>query len=723
MRDLTTQPHHPMIEEIASVLSNKTQNQDMPFFRVMISYFLGKMASCQRAMIVTKDRGEVPVNIYALSLALSGSGKGHSVSLLENEFIKGFKERFVNDTFDIIADTHLWEIARARALRKASDETEEYTRVHAEYQRLGPYAFTFDSGTTPAVKQLRQKLLLSSIGSINLQIDEIGSNLIPNTEVLNAFLELYDQGQIKQKLTKHTADNSRGQDLDGKTPANMLLFGTPTALLNGGKEEEMFYAFLETGYARRCIFAYGERQRAAQQLSAKEIYARLTDTSNQGLIDKWASHFVLLADPSKFRWKMTVSDDVGIELLEYRIACEKLADALPEHEEIKKAEISHRYFKALKLAGALAFCDESLEVTMDHLYYAIKIVEDSGKAFEKIFTREKNYVKLARYLASSKSELTHADLNEALPFYKGSQAARNEIMTLAMAWGYRNHIIIKKRYMEGIEFFQGETLQETSLDRIRVSYSDHVAYRYRTEEVPWSRLHELTQYGACEMHWINHGLNKGDIGEGHRAEENIVPGFDMIVIDVDKGTDINMAKELLKEYTWLIYTTKRHTNTEHRFRIILPINYRLELDAEDYREFMANVFSWLPFEVDAQTNQRARKWLSHPGQHWYNEGVLLDALQFIPRTSRNDEFKANVVKLENLDNLERWFAQRMVQGARNNHMLRFALALVDSGLSYQEVERRVHSFNNKLDNKLPPDELQQTVLVTAARKIAAKSTP
>lgn len=718
MRDLSLQPHHPMVEQIVEVLSTKTQNTDKPFFRVILCYFLGKMASCQRATILTKDRGEVPVNVYALSLALSGAGKGHSIGLIENDFVKGFQERFVNDTFDTVGDVNLWQIARDRALRRATDENEEYAKVAAEYARLGPYIFTFDSGTSPAVKQLRQKLLLAGAGSINMQIDEIGSNLISNTEILHLYLELFDQGMVKQKLTKHTAENLRSEELIGKTPANMLLFGTPTALLNGGKEEDMFYSFLETGYARRCIFAYGERHRAAEELSATEIYARLTDTTNQATIDHWAAHFVQLADPSKFNWKMELPDDVAIELLKYRIACEKIADQFPEHEEIRKAEISHRYFKALKLAGTLAFCDDSLEVTMDHLYYAIKLVEESGTSFERIFTREKNYEKLAKYLASTTSELTHTDLHESLPFYKGSQAARNEMMTLAMAWGYRNHVIVRKRFMEGIEFFEGEALKETQLDQLRISYSNHMAYRYRSEEVPFDRLHELTQFGPGEMHWINHALDKGGIGEGHRSEDNIVPGFDLVVIDVDTGTSLAAARELLKDYTSLIYTTKRHTDEENRFRIILPINYRLELDSEDYREFMANVFAWLPFEVDAQTNQRARKWLSHAGQHWYNEGKLLDALQFIPRTSRNDDFKANVVKLENLDNLERWFAQRMVTGNRNNHMLRFAMALVDSGLTYQDIERRVIAFNNKLDNKLPQDELQQTVLVTTARKLA-----
>ncbi|MFP3617309.1 hypothetical protein SB778_45500, partial [Paraburkholderia sp. SIMBA_050] len=78
-----------------------------------------------------------------------------------------------------------------------------------EFKRAGAFPFTFDSGTAPAVKQLRQKLLLADAGSINLQIDEIGSNLINNIEVLNLFLELYDQGIVKQKLTKNTAENTR----------------------------------------------------------------------------------------------------------------------------------------------------------------------------------------------------------------------------------------------------------------------------------------------------------------------------------------------------------------------------------------------------------------------------------------------------------------------------------------------------------------------------------
>lgn len=719
MKDLTTVAHHSTMEEIVDVLCNKTQNTDRSFFRMMVCFFLGKMASSMRATIETKDRGSIPVNIYALSLAVSGSGKGHSVGILEESFIRGFRERFMNDTFPVIAEQHLLEIANERLVRKPdSNIDEELGKVQGEFHRLGTPVFTFDSGTPEGTKQLRQKLLMANAGSINLQIDEIGSNLVGATEVLNVFLELYDQGLTKQKLTKNTNENLRGEERVGKTPANMLLFGTPSKLLDGGKTEDEFYSMLETGYARRCIFAYGHRIRAGETLTPAEIYAKLTDTTYEALVDKWSTHFTMLADPAKFGWKIFVEDDVGIELLAYRIECERIADALPEHEEIRKAEVSHRYFKVLKLAGALAFVDESNELTMDHLHQAMKLVEESGKSFERIFSREKPYVKLAKYMATVGSEVTHADLNESLPFYKGSQAARNEMMNLAMAWGYKNHIIVKKTYEHGIDFFRGETLKETSLAGLTVSYSDHVAYRYRSERVPFDRLHELTQLQG--MHWLNHGLARGEIGEGHRAGENVIKGFDMVVIDVDDGCTIDAAKDLLKDYTYLIYTTKRHTPEANRFRIVLPINYRLELDSEEFREFSANVFSWLPFAVDEVTGQRERKWETFPGDHWYNEGELLDALQFIPKTSKNEEYKASIVKLENLDNLERWFAQRMVSGNRNNQMLRFAMVLVDTGaLSYQEVEQRVMEFNAKLDNKLSDDELRQTVLITVARKLSA----
>ena len=172
----------------------------------------------------------------------------------------------------------------------------------------------------------------------------------------------------------------------------------------------------------------------------------------------------------------------------------------------------------------------------------------------------------------------------------------------------------------------------------------------------------------------------------------------------------------------MTYTTKRHTDEENRFRLIIPMNYELHLDTEEYKEFMNNVMAWLPFETDESANQRAKKWMScETGSYHYNlDANLLDVRDFIPRTSKNEQFQNQMKEVQSLDNLERWFASRIASGNRNNQMIKYALALVDSGWDFARVQQAVHTFNNKLANPLPDDELNSTVMVTVAKRFAGK---
>ena len=107
MIDMTGVEHHPAIDEITEVLCNRTQNTDKGFFRTEVAYFLAKIASNMRATVITKDRGHLPVNLYALALASSGFGKGHSMNIMESDLLIGFKKRFMEETMPIISEKHL----------------------------------------------------------------------------------------------------------------------------------------------------------------------------------------------------------------------------------------------------------------------------------------------------------------------------------------------------------------------------------------------------------------------------------------------------------------------------------------------------------------------------------------------------------------------------------------------------------------------------------------
>lgn len=504
--DLSKAKFHPTSEKLVGLLVKKTQNNNPAFFRVLLTYHLARIASMMRVTIATHDRGDIPVNAYAINLSSSGTGKTYSNNIIEEQIIHKFKEVFLNSTFPDQATKHLAVIANSRAKKNpGTDLSQIEADCDREFSALGPLAFSFDSGTAPAVKQMRQKLLMANIGSINLEIDEIGSNLVNQTEVLNTFLELFDVGKVKSKLTKNTKDNTRHEDIDGKTPANMMLYGTPSKLLNGSKTEDEFYSMLEAGYARRCFFGYSKQVNKLTDYTPEQLYDMLTDSTSEAFLEKFADRLAALADSANYNMKIQMTKDVSLLLLEYRIKCEQEAESLKDHEEILKAELSHRYYKALKLAGAYAFIDGNLEISEDNLYAAIRLAEESGEALKRILTRERNYVKLAKYISSIGREVTQVDLVEELPFYKGSEYQKRELMALAVAYGYKHNIVIKKTISDGIEFFEGEAMEETNLDNMILAYSNDITRNYVSmHNVPFDRLHELCNEEG--LHWCNHQL-------------------------------------------------------------------------------------------------------------------------------------------------------------------------------------------------------------------------
>lgn len=711
MKPFKEMEFHPVSEDLVQILCDKTQNTNPLFFRVMVAYYWSLLASMMRCSINTLDRGVLPVNLYAINLSTSGSGKGHSTNVLEEQVLDQFRHKFTEETFELLAQKNLPKIANARAVRKGTDADEELERTVKEFERQGPLVFSFDSGTAPAVKQARHKLLMADAGSMNLQIDEIGSNLMGNMEVLGTFLELYDVGRIKQKLVKNTGDNAREEEISGRTPTNMMLFGTPSRLINGGKTEEEFYAMLDTGYSRRCFFGYSKSHTRNVNLTPAEVLAQRTSNQTDQFLEDLSDRLGDLADMAHVNKKLAVSEEVTLLFIEYQLECERLAEKLGEHDEMRKAELAHRHFKALKLAGAYAFIDGSPELLEEHAYYAIKLAEESGKAFDQLLTRDRPYVKLARYIAEIGRPVTQADLVEDLPFYKGSAAQKQEMMQLAVAHGYQNNIIIKKAFTDGVEFLRGETLKQANLAECRVSYSDNIATGYQGDLAAFDDLHKLTQ--APGMHWCNHYFK-----DGHRAEEDAIPGFNIVVLDVEKSVSLSTAKLLLADYKALFYTTKRHTDAENRFRVVLPINYELEMEAKDYKEFMRNLFAWLPFEVDEATGQRARKWLSHNGHYEYQDGIVLDILPFIPKTSKNETFKQQVQSQHSLDNLERWVINNIGDGNRNNMLLRYGMILVDAGHDFASILKHITELNGKIPDSLPEAEILGTIMVSIGKTLA-----
>ena len=705
--------HHYIIEEIATLLAKTSGNSNASFFRVIVVYFLAQIASSMRTNIKTDIMGIIPVNLFAIALAPSGFGKGSSIKIFEKNFLTGFKQRYLRETFPAVSKKSIYDLAVQTSVLKQTDEQKEYDELIKDFNKLGQFVLTFDSGTVPAIKQLRDKLLMAGTGSLNLQIDEIGSNLSRELELLNCFLELFD-GEVKKKLVKNTVDNKRTEDLEGLTPANLLLFGTPNKLFDGSSNEKDLFSLLETGFARRCFFALGIKEKTDKPPTATEMYLALADPGNVALTTKYRQHFTHLADPLKHGLDINLNQSEGILLLEYKEYCEKRSELISEFEEIKKTEMSHRHFKALKLAGILSFIEEEQDISRSTLLSAFKLVEESGEALYDILNKDPGYVKLARFIASTNELVTHADLHQALPFYKETNVKRRELMSLAIAWGYKNFIIIKSEIIDGIEFFSGESLQETDLEELLISISQHPASGYEAQCMAFEDLISLGT--ISDFNWCNHTFK-----DNHRCDLNIIKGFNTIVLDVDDPkTSIKNIEKLMEDTKYVLYTTKRHTEENPRFRIIIPIKYILYLDKTDYRLFINNIINWLPFPVDPGSADISRKWLTHESDYVSinTKGDIFDPIAFIPKTSKNQQLNEEMLKLKDISSIEKWFITQInMKGQRNNYLLKYALLLKDNKFTFQEIENSILSLNSNLADPLSESEIKHTILKSVANKL------
>lgn len=724
MKPIDQMQNNPMVELLVDVLSTRTQNPDRNFFTILSCYHLTKLASMMRCTVDAKGMGNLLVNFYGMNLAPSGYGKGHANKIIEEQVIHLFRESFMEYTLPTVTDKSLVDLAIKRSQRKGTDDQEELEAVKGEFKKLGTYITGFDSGTSPALKQFRHQLLMSQIGSINFEADEAGSNLIGNTDIINTYLELYE-GTVKPKLIKNTVDSSRNEEIIGKTPSNMLMFGTPTSLLDGSITERMFMDFLIIGYARRCFFGYSSIEPNNKKLTVQERLARLMDTSSDVKLANLALKLEKLADPVNHNFKVTIPAVVMSEIMEYQIHCEDIVDTFKTTDEIRRAEAKGRYYKTIKLAGAFAFLDSASDMTVDHWEAAVKISEMSAACFDEMLKTDSTHVRLAKYLSECSEPTTYADLVEELPFFPKASGAQKDLVKLAVAYGHKNNIIIKRSITDDIEFIQGETLQKTNLNQLILSWvkSDFLGVSdgfVPESRVPFDKLNVITQMDEC--HWCNHHFI-----DGKRKMDRTIRGFNLMVLDIDGTFPLAAAKELLKDYTYQIYTTKRHQlatddkPASDRYRIVLPMSHILKLSVEEYKEFMTNVFEYLPFESDDATGQPNRKWLSNSnGSVFSNDGKLFDVLPFIPKTKKNEERKSFIDSTESMDKLERFFFNVSEQGNRNNTLFKYAAALLDAGYDLESIKTKLRDFNNKLPKPIDKERLEHTVIESVSRKFYSK---
>ena len=187
LKDYSEMEYHPFTEKIVNAMSKKIPTAPKHMFRSLLCYYLCKIAATMRVDVITEIRGTIPVNAFLFNLAPSGIGKNYSTTtLIEKNLLAPFKQTFLEQVLPIVEEENIAKLAVQRAYKTNEDPDVMKTMVLNEYKTLGKMRFSFSKATQAALQQLRQKLLIANAGAMNLEIDEIGLNLLATNEAYYA---------------------------------------------------------------------------------------------------------------------------------------------------------------------------------------------------------------------------------------------------------------------------------------------------------------------------------------------------------------------------------------------------------------------------------------------------------------------------------------------------------------------------------------------------------
>lgn len=714
---VTQFPYHPLSEKLVDLICTRVQNQDRAFFRIEMAYYMCKLASNMHISVRTVTNNKMPINAFAIAFAESGYGKNYSQNIIEQELFSEFEDEFTNTTYPNKAKDSISTLAMEISAKSGEDPNDVEAELLTDFTQNGHFLYSFPEGTSPALKQLCKSINLAKAGAASLEMDEIGSNLLNNSEILATFLELYDVGHTKDKLTKVTKDSKRTRPVKGRTPANLFAFGTPVNVFDGSKVEEAFLMLCKTGYARRCFFGYGDLSlKNTGKKTRDEIFAALTDKSTQASFASLREKFRKLADINNVGKEVFVGEEAEKFRMDYQEFCKERAEAISEYRPIERTEMTHRHVKALKLAGAYAFCDGSKEVSVDHMKYAIALTERSGESLYKILNQPRAHIRLAQFLADFGTPVTEADLVEYLPFYSGSASNKRDLINLAMSYGYKNALAITAYKEANVMFYRGTKLEPNDMTQAIISTSTQLADGYCNRSVPFDKL--IKVFETKTGNFCNHHFENGDIGNGKRTRNTTLAGTNMVVFDVDK-TKIKpeMLHKLMGDYNHIIYTTKSHTDKEPRYRLILPLSHKVTLEEEQYRAFAKNLAYWLPVEVDLPALQRERKYRHYKGSKVFHklDGECIEVMPYYPNTQQSEDLETTKGKMVSVSGMKRWVIRTATEGQRNHTLYRYAAFLKENKVSKENIVKSLNEVNNLLDDPLTEQELEGTILKSINR--------
>ena len=538
-------------------------------------------------------------------------------------------------------------------------------------------------GSKEGLFKVAQGQANSGFGSLNLIANEMGRVVSSSSDLIEKTKELYD-GVYKAKTIKGSADDVKECDIENIV-ANMLMFGSPAGINHESKAQ--IIELCKSGLYRRSYICNIEPSKQELKENKEPIKSL-----------EWFKDYKPKIDTMK------VSDEAN----------ERIKEIVQELLDHSNTHLYNDFIQADKsainiifdLANIMAFLEQCDKVSLEHIENAYGYFKLTRSTVSDVFKSTTVHDSIYKILKRTKQLARHelVELDDSLNISKTKWEDATDIL--------RELCYAKNEYLHEIGSkvvkYSIEKLPINNLDKIKIGVTDQegaYAINFAPYEIPFfgegMSIQKLLTSDKSSF-TTGHFEPSAKASEGHRRAESFISGQNMVAFDIDEGMTIEQAIEILKPYTYIIYTTKSHgIKPNDRFRILLPTKTEYFVDAEQHKQMYENLSKILGIiSYDVATRNVSRLWFINKGCEYYeNKAELLDVTHALPSTEAEEKIMPLIHQVlddkeidKRISGMYRWVLSSTSDGNRNSNLFRFGMFVKEVGEDYDYHLRKINDM-------------------------------
>ena len=544
----------------------------------------------------------IPVN--AISFVLSGSGtkKDSTVNGIRKAFKKGY-ERIEHVRTE---DAKKAAISLAKAEGR---ENPESFAVYSEFYVTPPLLFAGISTEQGLFKHCN-KLEAANLGCGLIYSGEMGAELQTNPNMItNLKLSsiLYDIGKADVTLLKGVEGQLAPIE---NLPVSALFLGSQDNILFDDAIKTKFRTEFTTKLARRAFLSfsphdvelptYATAEALIEAETSTHIAQLATLESLQDSIDGVAFSNLEMDKKNK---PLSISEEAMAIYINYKRWGKEKSMAIKADYPISKITVEHRYWAALKLAGAFTIILNQDEITAETYIDAINYIDylrDDLPAFEDEL-RKDVYEQFIDYV-----HMTSIDGKVELPFHKllkqgyitkggASTPKVKELVKLANSKDNSGLYIINENSVT-----YEKTIRTNTIGLSYIEMPSGLDKQQRGVKVASGRLErqEATFKDLSNILNMDIAYSPFEFKDGKRKNDNLILGTKWITLDVDEGVvSDEVAHEMLSDINHHIARTSDKSNPM-KYRILLELDAYITIDQRQWKKFMVALENYLAIPLD-----------------------------------------------------------------------------------------------------------------------------